>query len=106
MCHVAHLRHPLDGVDRWEGVPGLARRSYASAAHRQCGPLPCCARAIATRVNGFGATVDIQHRKTTVIGLSKPYRRETLTWSRIVTPDEGRALAGALRVRMSGTVGT
>jgi len=68
-----------------------------------------CSNAPVTKskgVNGFGATVDIQHHQTTVIGLSKPYRRETLSWSRTVTSEEGRALANALRVRMSGTVGS
>ncbi|MCH4894977.1 hypothetical protein GO308_17885 [Sphingomonas sp. SFZ2018-12] len=87
--------------------PGAALTGAADQAY-QFRPF-VCSNAPVTRskgVNGFGAAVDIQHHQTTVIGLSKPYRRETLTWSRVVTPDEGRALAGALRVRMSGTVGT
>lgn len=87
--------------------PGAALVGAADQAY-QFRPFVCSNAPVTSSkgVNGFGATVDIQHRKTTVIGLSKPYRRETLTWSRTVTPDEGRALAGALRVRMSGTVGT
>ena len=54
--------------------------------------------------NGFGARVNIVHRKKLVIGFSAPADPEYLRWSRGVTPDEGRELSRSLVVRYTGLV--
>lgn len=57
-------------------------------------------------VNGFGARVEIEHRQTVVLGFSKDHAPQPFVWTRNVAGDEGRALTQALRVRLSGTIGS